>query len=273
MRLACWRRRREGSLALQTGDVDKAQFLYEARADTSARGRCGKLSLFYAIESRKIPIIRWLLSLGADINQTDHSGETPLIFAVEQDNLEALDLLIASGADLERERFGGTALHQIRSRAVGMKLLQAGANPKHLSYEGQRLLLGLSAEPGTLTVSVEEFDRERHRRFGATNPECMSFPFWIDMIRAGVTGYIARSVSLRARLLVDRFIWCADRFGQSITFLPDRRIIQIAGEHEDSYDPDFCIYNDVLVHHPDGTIEIFGYPEADFPPTDFHTAS
>jgi hypothetical protein len=36
---------------------------------------------------------------------------------------------------------------------------------------------------------------------------------------------------------------------------------------------DFCIYNDVFLHHPDGTIRIFGYPESAFPPTDFHTAT
>ena len=47
----------------------------------------------------------------------------------------------------------------------------------------------------------------------------------------------------------------------------------IGGEHEDHYDPDFCIYNDVFVHGADGSIEILGYPEAVFPPTDFHTAT
>jgi len=50
-------------------------------------------------------------------------------------------------------------------------------------------------------------------------------------------------------------------------------VVQIAGEHEDSYDPDFCIYNDVFVHHPDGRIQVFGYPRDVFPPTDFHTAT
>jgi hypothetical protein len=68
-------------------------------------------------------------------------------------------------------------------------------------------------------------------------------------------------------------IWCAQRFGQSLTALPDGRVILIAGEHEDHYDPDFCIYNDVFVHAPDGSIAIFGYPETVFPPTDFHTAT
>ena len=47
----------------------------------------------------------------------------------------------------------------------------------------------------------------------------------------------------------------------------------IAGEHEDHYDPDFYIYNDVIVQHRDGTIEIFGYPKDVFPPTDFQTAT
>jgi hypothetical protein len=63
------------------------------------------------------------------------------------------------------------------------------------------------------------------------------------------------------------------RFGQSITFLPDGRIVLIGGEHEDYYDPDFCIYNDVFVHGVDGSIAMFGYPEEVFPPTDFHTAT
>ena len=68
-------------------------------------------------------------------------------------------------------------------------------------------------------------------------------------------------------------IFCFQRFGKSINELPDGRIIEIAGEHEDHYDPNFCIYNDVIVHHGDGTFDIFGYPKEIFPPTDFHTAT
>ena len=68
-------------------------------------------------------------------------------------------------------------------------------------------------------------------------------------------------------------VWCAQRFGQSLTLLPDGRAIQIGGEHEDYYDSDFCIYNDVFVHHADGRIDIFCYPEDVFSPTDFHTAT
>jgi hypothetical protein len=67
------------------------------------------------------------------------------------------------------------------------------------------------------------------------------------------------------------------------TVMSDGRILCIAGEHEDSYDPDFCIYNDVVVLRPtmaaqdvtltSGEVEIYGYPAELFPPTDFHSAT
>jgi hypothetical protein len=91
------------------------------------------------------------------------------------------------------------------------------------------------------------------------------------MIRSGISAHEAGC--LFGATKDDSPIWCANRFGQSITFLPDGRIVQIGGEHEDWYDQDFCIYNDVFVHQPDGTIHIFGYPKSLFPPTDFHTAT
>ncbi|RMH28034.1 MAG: hypothetical protein D6692_06905 [Planctomycetota bacterium] len=65
--------------------------------------------------------------------------------------------------------------------------------------------------------------------------------------------------------------------------MADGRIICIGGEHEDGYDPDFCIFNDVVVLFPadgkddvdleSGRVEIYGYPESIFPPTDFHSAT
>lgn len=54
--------------------------------------------------------------------------------------------------------------------------------------------------------------------------------------------------------------------------LPDGRLVRIGGEYEDWYDPDFYIYNDVIVTDAQGRTEIFGYPDKVFPPTDFHTA-
>jgi len=55
--------------------------------------------------------------------------------------------------------------------------------------------------------------------------------------------------------------------------LPDGRVVCIGGEHEDFYDPDFHIYNDVVVFGSDNQIVIYGYPKDVFAPTDFHTAT
>ncbi|TLD71153.1 hypothetical protein FEM03_09595 [Phragmitibacter flavus] len=113
-------------------------------------------------------------------------------------------------------------------------------------------------------------------RFGETNPQRMNNPLWEWLVRTRMHAYNAR----------ERFgfpspwdeskpgpAWCFARFGQSVTLLPDGRVVMIAGEHEDFYDPDFKIYNDVTVQHPDGSLDLYGYPENVFPPTDFHTAT
>ncbi|HEX8523508.1 MAG TPA: hypothetical protein VF669_14740 [Tepidisphaeraceae bacterium] len=99
-------------------------------------------------------------------------------------------------------------------------------------------------------------------------------PFWRHMIVTGQTAVKARrEFAPDADLLADAPVWCFNRFGPTRTQLPDGRIVCIGGEHEDYYDPDFCIYNDVIVVHPDLSFTIYGYPKEIFPPTDFHTAT
>jgi hypothetical protein len=49
--------------------------------------------------------------------------------------------------------------------------------------------------------------------------------------------------------------------------------VQIGGEHEDYYDADLFIYNDVVLHYGRGGFEIYEYPREVFAPTDFHTAT
>ena len=120
------------------------------------------------------------------------------------------------------------------------------------------------------------------RRFGRTNPERLQIEHWEWMVREGCSAYEAR----KAHGLEHRFDgpdWCFERYGMSRTSMSDGSIICIAGEHEDYYDPDFCIYNDMIVLRPEtdhtavshhsGRVEIYAYPEADFPPTDFHSAT
>jgi ankyrin repeat protein len=263
--------------AIQTGDIARAKFLLEQGSNRNARGRCGKPALFYAIENGHLSMMKWLLEIGTDIEQTDDFGQTALRTAVEARHEEAVDMLLAAGVNVNQKNETGTALGDADTRIMAMKLMKAGADPKDLAFEGRRAILGYPSEPDEdlLHASANEFQQGRSRRFGVQNPEKMKIPFWEGMIRAGINAYQA------GKLFGDESefqagytpIWCAQRFGQSITFLPDGRIVQVAGEHEDFYDADFCIYNDVFVHDPAGEITIYGYPEALFPPTDNHTAT
>jgi hypothetical protein len=151
-----------------------------------------------------------------------------------------------------------------------------------------------------MEITREVFEAQRRPRFGTANPERMQLAFWEWMIRGddrppdpaenrvlSAMGQMMRGGKLksrnspyRARDLFnvplnreDGPIWTFDRMGATQTELEDGRAICIGGEHEDYYDPDFCIYNDVIVLGPTDQIEILGYPKSVFPPTDFHTAT
>lgn len=265
-------------LAIHTGDIDKARLLREHGADTNARGHCDKPALFYAVDSRQLPMLQYLLDTGFNPDDADEFGRTALIQAVEVNEQDAVRLLLQAGAKLDAEEHGMSALNHASTSDMALLLLDAGADPQTLSQEATRALLGLPTdmdEAALADLPPEDFQRARTRRFGVQNPQEMNEPFWLGMIRSGLSAYAAHALIDSGGDSSDgeQPVWSAQRFGQSITFLPDGRIVQIGGEHEDSYDPNFCIYNDVFVHEPDGTIRLFGYPEAIFPPTDFHTAT
>lgn len=148
-------------------------------------------------------------------------------------------------------------------------------------------------------ISRETFEQQRRPRFGNANPERMNCAFWEWMIRSeevksvevegglAEAGLMMREGKLksaygpyRARdffkvpmIREDGPIWTFERYGATRTELPDGRVICIGGEHEDYYDPDFHIYNDLVVFRVDGEIEIYGYPREVFRPTDFHSAT
>lgn len=264
------------TLAIATGRLDLAAMLLDAGADFSATDHIGRAPIFHAVMSGRTEVVRWLLDRGAIVDAVDHGGSTPLVDAVEADDLVMVDLLLAVGANPNHRQVGFPALGCVESRAMAIRLLNAGADPADLRYEQQRLFLG--ATTGGVRDLVDglgpaEFERDRTRRFGKFNAEPMTAPFWHAMVRSGLTGYQAAKTFGADSFDPAGPVWCANRMGQSLTLLPDGRVVQIAGEHEDSYDPDFCIYNDVIVHHQDGRVEIFGYPSSLFPPTDFHTAT
>ncbi len=101
----------------------------------------------------------------------------------------------------------------------------------------------------------------------------MTNPVWTALVETKLSAWQANEKMDGPDSMNAGPCWCFSRFGQSKTELPDGRVVFIAGEHEDSYDDDFFIYNDVVIRHPSGRIEILGYPEHLFPPTDFHSAT
>lgn len=272
-----WWQRTAWLLAILSGDIAKVQLLQDYGANTEARGRCGATPLSFAVMSRNPQMLQWLIQAGQDVEQTNDFSATALFDASEANDCECAAILLDHGADIDHlDHVPQSALAKAGSPAMTKLLLDAGADVRELSRESRRALLGWSsdADVGALvSIGPEEFRRGRDRRFGTANPEGFAEPFWHAMIRSGVNGYIATETFRGPSSHSKGPVWCADRFGQSFTFLDDGRIVQIAGEHEDSYDPDFCIYNDVFVHEPNGRIVIYGYPETVFPPTDFHTAT
>jgi hypothetical protein len=93
------------------------------------------------------------------------------------------------------------------------------------------------------------------------------------LVHSRLSGYAATQMMNGPSPNVEGPTWSFDRFGQSITELSDGRRIYIGGEHEDHYDPDFYIYNDVVVIGPQAGVDFYCYRKSDFPSTDFHTAT
>lgn len=128
------------------------------------------------------------------------------------------------------------------------------------------------AEPAP-AISREEYLAWRATRLGDANPTPLGNPLWHWLVRTRWSAFQANEIFKGPSPFDSGPMWCFDRFGKSETTLPDGRVVHIGGEHEDFYDPDFFIYNDVTVIAPDGSIAVHGYPHEVFAPTDFHSAT
>ncbi len=118
-------------------------------------------------------------------------------------------------------------------------------------------------------TSDEVFLAWRAPRFGIENPSIINSQHWKACIYSREGAY---TIDQKHNGVSNTPTWCFSRFGQSITRI-DGKEIYIAGEHEDYYDENFYIYNDVVVVNSDNSVEIYNYPKAIFPQTDFHSAS
>jgi len=128
--------------------------------------------------------------------------------------------------------------------------------------------------------SQAEFRAGRRRRYGQTNPEPIQDPFLEYMVKTRAEPFFLReeyghkwTQNAKNGENDKTAVWSFCRIGQTTTLYKNRYRIHIGGEHDDFYDPDFLIYNDVLVEDCADKVWIYGYPREVFPPTDFHTAT
>lgn len=260
-------------MAVQLGDTGKAQLLLDLGANRLATGRCGKTPMQYAVLHNNVAMLNWLVEQGFDIESTDEFLNTPLQAAASQGMVDCVKFLIERGADIHKaNHIPDRPIAVAANMEVVRILVSHGADINDISSEMHASLLGVEhdSEP---EVSADDYAAGKSRRFGVGNPEQIDNPFWLSMVRSGASGWKASEKFSDSSVGERLPVWCYQRFGRSTTILNDGRIIEIAGEHEDHYDPDFCIYNDVTEFNTDGSIRIFGYPEHVFRPTDFHTAT
>ena len=260
--------------AVHCGKLELARLLLEHGCNRSATGCVETTAVGYAIEGHQPQVLQWLLANGWDLRQpVDQFGASPLRHAVRYDCPECVRTLLEAGAGIEeQDEYGFDLMHEASSSEVIWILHEAGLDLNGLPSERRaRLLTAHGGEP--FEVSAEDYEVFRTPRCGRSNPEELGNPFWNEMVRSRCSAYTASEEFGPAPRPDDQKIWCFDRHGQSLTRLPSGQLVEIGGEHEDYYDPDFCIYRDVVVHDGQGGFRIFDYPEDVFPPTDFHSAT
>ncbi|MCB9924928.1 MAG: ankyrin repeat domain-containing protein [Planctomycetaceae bacterium] len=253
-------------------DVTKAQLLLAAGAAIEDQDRMGDTVLMHCSTRGKIERLACLIESGAKIDAINGFGKTALMCAAEAGKAECVRLLLKAGANPgHKNEYDENVMSVATTEEVVRLLMEAGEDIGDISTEMKRKLVGLE-DGETLKVTKAEYRTGKLPRFGRSNPEVMDIPFWKEMVRAGITAYRGKA-QFGDESDMSEPAWCFSRFGMSFTELPDGRFIQIGGEHEDFYDPDFCIYNDVIVHNRSGEFKIMGYPKDVFPPTDFHSAT
>ena len=107
------------------------------------------------------------------------------------------------------------------------------------------------ASPSSRVTRDQYIANRNAKTRGTANPSKMNNPFWLFQASPqGLSGWNTRETFGNTE---DSFahtadpVWTFERFGATRTRLPDGRLVCIGGEHEDGYDPDFCIYNGEVI--------------------------
>lgn len=225
--------------------------------------------------------VRDRLAAGAEVNglysTPFQTWGSLLAHAIAWRRRDVAELLLAHGARPTDPLTGDTGAYAAAAGEAEMirLLVEHGADPMLFDREDMATATGADRIPEQ-TVAHDAPDLAPVQR-GGRNPQPCENPFYIDQIRSfdsaygGFQRHFSETANPHPWPLSPVFSF--DRFGRSATRLPDGRLVLIAGEHEDHYDRDFCIYNDVCVLDGKGGMEYLLYPIEDFPPTDFHTAT
>lgn len=220
------------------------------------------------------------LAAGAEVNGY-YEGRTLLSYAVGWKRADIINLLLRHGARLndyannpEHEFLYYSVAGEAYEPEIVRLLARHGANFADFDREVMPIATGSDQIP-ELHIPSYEVARLCLAQRGERNPTPITNPFYLAQIRSFESAYGGmKTWMVEGRNPYKlRPVFSFDRFGRTVTRLPDGRLVLIAGEHEDGYDPDFYIYNDVCVLDDRGNVSYFTYPEQDFPPTDFHTAT
>jgi len=255
-------------LSLQLGDLDKCILLLDLGADKEAVGRNDKPAIAYAIENNHLSILKWLVEIDMDVESQFMSS--PLAFACELGSTDCIEWLVKQNDDISG--ILKSAINRAKTLEIVQILVDNGADINDINNRMHAELLGLELD-GILETTKQTYLTTKNRHFGTKNPEVMKVEFWYEMIKKGGSAWGARDHYSDTEDSNGDAVWSYQRFGKSTTILDNGYIIEIAGEHEDYYDPDFCIYNDVIVFDQQRNFTIYSYPRSVFPPTDFHTAT
>lgn len=268
------------SCAAIRGCPELVSFLLESGFSFEHTDQHGYTVFCNAIDSRNPETVKLLIHAGCSPNSEAFRNCSGLNRAIRNNDAAMVRTLLELGAIPNVGEPGRDDISGAQDREVILVLDEYGCSLDSLTSEGRTSFLDLGDDSDLRKVSKEEYLKFKHPRWGRSNPERLTNPFWTSMVKIGAGAGQARYrfsdpwklVEDEKGRMVRDTVWCFERFGQTMTRLQDGRIILIGGEYEDSYHYDFCIFNDVTVIRPDKSIDIFGYPAEKFMPTDFHSA-
>lgn len=272
-------------VAVRSGSMEMLDWVLAQGYDVDEEDKFGATALLEAVEHNRLKLVERLLNAGADVRKGRNTTAANADAQATSDSADsvfgkAANLIMQSTANLvsglanDIDDCITTPASAAHSPDIIRLLAQFGAPIEDFESEDVPAVTGADQIAAT-TITPDMFHQQAMPREGQANPEKVDIPFWREQIRTGRSGYSAEIDCIGERDYEGDHtpIWSFQRYGRTATRLPDGRWVLIAGEHEDYYDPDFCIYSDVTVIHPDARMDHYIYSTSVFPPTDFHTAT